>query len=156
MQGLSVCFANDRHRAWSLRATGALCLTWRPQQTPCRMMIRVDAWRARWRKTRYPRRRCDWQEPSVSHMGSVNGPNSQKNHPPQLVVQPPRLRQPRPRGWSRIRYSRRCLSSTWIGLGSLSSTLAAPLFDLFGDLFRSFLHFLRTSTLLHGCYNSEH
>jgi hypothetical protein len=28
--------------------------------------------------------------------------------------------------------------------------------DLFGDLFRSFLRFLRTLTLLHGCYNSEY
>jgi hypothetical protein len=43
--------------------------------------------------------------------------------------------------------------------GSDSDLSRAPLLllsDLFGDLFRSFLHFLRTSLLLRGCYNSEY
>ena len=88
------------------------------------------------------------------HMGSVNGPNSQKNHPPQLVVQPPRLRQPRLVAGLEFATS----AAVYHLRGSASHLSRAPLLlpsDLFGDLFCSFLHFLHTSTLLHGCYNSE-
>src|SRR5947199_7920346 len=94
--------------------------------------------------------RCDWQEPFVSHMVSVDGPNSQKNHSPQLVVcNLPGLRQPPLCGWPRPCYSCRCLSSTRIGLAAVEHP-CRPLSDLFDDLFRSFLYFLCAST----CYIS--
>jgi hypothetical protein len=85
MQGLSACFAVVGHRNGHHGQRARLCLIWHPQQTPRRLMFQWmrgghdGARPANEKEVRLAR-------PFVSHMVSVDGPNSRKNYSPQLAV----------------------------------------------------------------------